>query len=96
MPKRATITFSSDDAPTVDSEELHVYYCKWSGKHAITTNCDLRRAPRRRTDNSSVRESHARPLSTTALQAVVALVDSFSAQRRQASHCRPDEALMQP
>ena len=55
MPKRATITFSSDDAPAVDSEELHVYYCKWSGKHAMTTNCDLRRAPRRRTDNSSVR-----------------------------------------
>ncbi len=55
MPKRATITFSSDDAPTVDSEELHVYYCKWSGKHAMTTNCDLRRAPRRRADNSSVR-----------------------------------------
>ena len=54
MPKRATITFSSDDAPLVDSEELHVYYCKWSGKHAMTTNCDLRRAPRRRTDNSSV------------------------------------------
>ena len=55
MPKRATITFSSDDAPLVDSEELHVYYCKWSGKHAMTTNCDLRRAPRRRTDNSSAR-----------------------------------------
>lgn len=43
MPKRATLTFSSDDAPAVKSQELHVYYCKYSGKHALTTDCDLRK-----------------------------------------------------
>ena len=54
MPKRATLTFSSDDAPNVESEDLFVYYCKFSGRHAMTANCDLRRVPRRRTDNSAV------------------------------------------
>ncbi len=41
MPKRHTLTFSSDDAPVVKSSELHVYYCKYSGKHALTTDLDL-------------------------------------------------------
>lgn len=55
MPKRATLTFSSDDAPKVaPSEELHVYYCKWSGRHAFTTTCNLTKAPRRRTDDAAV------------------------------------------
>lgn len=54
MPKRATLTFSSDDAPNVESEDLFVYYCKFSGRHAMTANCDLRRVPHRRTDNSAV------------------------------------------
>ena len=54
MPKRATLTFSSDDAPEVDEEDLYVYYCKFSGRHAMTANCDLRRVPHRRTDNSAV------------------------------------------
>jgi uncharacterized protein len=41
MPKRATLTFSSDDALHVKSQELHVFYCKYSGQHAMTTDCDL-------------------------------------------------------
>lgn len=41
MPKRATLTFSSDDASHVKSQELHVLYCKYSGQHAMTTDCDL-------------------------------------------------------
>lgn len=41
MPKRATLTFSSDDAVDVKSQELHVFYCKYSGQHAMTTDCDL-------------------------------------------------------
>ena len=43
MPKRATLTFSSDDALHVKSQELHVFYCKYSGQHAMTTDCDLTR-----------------------------------------------------
>ncbi|KAK9825691.1 hypothetical protein WJX81_004753 [Elliptochloris bilobata] len=54
MPRRTTLTYSSKDAPDVRSEQIYVYYCKFSGRHALTTNCDLRRAPRRRTDGSSV------------------------------------------
>lgn len=30
------------------------YYCKYSGKHALTTNCNLNSAPRRRADHSLV------------------------------------------
>lgn len=41
MPKRATLTFSSDDASHIKSQELHVFYCKYSGQHAMTTDCDL-------------------------------------------------------
>ncbi len=91
MPRRTTLTYSSEDAPDVHSEQIYVYYCKcaaaaggpapsvcscsvhaplhcgacrrraarllccrFSGKHALTTNCELRRAPRRRTDGASV------------------------------------------
>lgn len=31
-----------------------MYYCKFSGKHALTTDCNLGRAPRRRSDSSRV------------------------------------------
>ena len=31
MPKRTTLNFSSSDS-TVPVEQLHVYYCKYSGK----------------------------------------------------------------
>ncbi|BDA44464.1 probable UPF0428 protein CXorf56 homolog at N-terminal half [Coccomyxa sp. Obi] len=54
MPKRTTLTYSSEDAPEVRGNELHVYYCKYSGRHVLTTNCDLSRAPKRRTDGSTV------------------------------------------
>jgi uncharacterized protein YggU (UPF0235/DUF167 family) len=30
------------------------YYCKYSGRHALTTDCNLNGAPRRRTDHSLV------------------------------------------
>ncbi|KAK9795516.1 hypothetical protein WJX73_003528 [Symbiochloris irregularis] len=55
-PRRTTLTFSSDDAPAQPSgdRQIHVYYCKYSGKHALTTDCDLGGAPRRRTDSSRV------------------------------------------
>lgn len=54
-PRRTTLTYSSDDAPTAhDDRRIYVYYCKFSGKHALTTDCNLGRAPRRRTDSSRV------------------------------------------
>ena len=33
---------------------LYVYYCKNSGKHALTTDCNLAAAPRRATDHALV------------------------------------------
>lgn len=38
---------------------MHVYYCKYSGRHVLTTNCDLSRAPKRRTDGSTVLDTAA-------------------------------------
>ena len=67
MPKRATLTFSSDDAPNIQSEKLYVYYCKYSGRHALTTDCNLAKAPRRRTDQAAVIDTkkHSVKLYTT-------------------------------
>ena len=28
MPRRTTLTYSSEDAPDVRSEQIYVYYCK--------------------------------------------------------------------
>lgn len=36
MPKRATLTYTSEDAPHLPGDQLSVYYCKYSGKHAFT------------------------------------------------------------
>lgn len=33
---------------------LYVYYCKYSGKHVMTTDCNLSKAPRRSTDHALV------------------------------------------
>ena len=38
----------------VGDKPLYVYYCKYSGKHALTTDCNLATAPRRRTDHALV------------------------------------------
>ncbi|GAB4818378.1 hypothetical protein N2152v2_005424 [Parachlorella kessleri] len=53
-PRRTTLTYSSEDAAPVDQTQVFVYYCKFSGKHAITTDCNLNKAPRRRTDHALV------------------------------------------
>lgn len=45
MPKRSTLTFSSEDAPPSDDDLLHVYYCKYSGQHCFITGAW--RPPRR-------------------------------------------------
>jgi hypothetical protein len=52
MPRRATLTFSSDDAPT--SHDLHVLYCAASGLHVLTTDLDVGAAPTRRTDGAII------------------------------------------
>ncbi|CAG9461255.1 unnamed protein product [Pedinophyceae sp. YPF-701] len=54
MPKRTTISFTSEDAPDLQEDKLFVYYCKYSGKHAMTTDVDLQSAPRRQSDNATV------------------------------------------
>ena len=36
MPKRTTLTFTSEDAPRQDNVKLWVYHCKYSGRHAFT------------------------------------------------------------
>mmetsp|Transcript_5159 Transcript_5159/g.14829 ORF Transcript_5159/g.14829 Transcript_5159/m.14829 type:complete len:235 (-) Transcript_5159:303-1007(-) len=54
MPKRATLTFSSDDNQAAAPVNLYVYYCKYSGRHVLTTDCNIDKAPKRRTDAASV------------------------------------------
>ncbi len=55
MPRRTTQTFSSEDAHVAGIEAaVHVYHCKYSGRHALTTDCNLAKAPRRRTDRAHV------------------------------------------
>lgn len=54
MPKRATLTFSSDDNQSAAAVDLFVYYCKYSGRHVLTTDCEIDRAPKRRSDEASV------------------------------------------
>ncbi|KAG2494497.1 hypothetical protein HYH03_007266 [Edaphochlamys debaryana] len=58
MPKRTTLTFTSEDGPRVDSSKLYVYHCKYSGRHAFTTDCDLKKLPRRRTDGAFVLDTN--------------------------------------
>ncbi len=43
----------------VGDKPLYVYYCKYSGKHALTTDCNLATAPRRRTDHALVLDTQA-------------------------------------
>ncbi len=45
--------------PVVGDKPLYVYYCKYSGKHALTTDCNLAAAPRRRTDHAIVLDTQA-------------------------------------
>ncbi|GFR46446.1 hypothetical protein Agub_g8020 [Astrephomene gubernaculifera] len=54
MPKRTTLTFTSEDGPRVDTTKLFIYHCKYSGRHAFTIDVDLRKLPRRRTDGAYV------------------------------------------
>lgn len=41
MPKRTTLLYTSADAPNTTENQLYVYYCKYSGKHAFTTGMVL-------------------------------------------------------
>ena len=34
--------------------QVYVYYCQYSGRHALTTSCNLNGAPKRRTDGARV------------------------------------------
>lgn len=35
-------------------DKIFVYYCKYSGRHAMTTDCDIEKLPRRATDGAMV------------------------------------------
>ena len=54
QPKRATQTYSSEDAPEVDGAKIIVYYCKHSGEHVLITDAVLGKLPKRKTDNARV------------------------------------------
>eukprot|EP00873_Tetraselmis_striata_P040990 jgi/Tetstr1/461254/TSEL_006384.t1 len=58
MPKRATLTYSSEDASTGPEDQVFVYYCKYSGKHALTTDVDMSFLPVRPADNSRVLDTN--------------------------------------
>ena len=59
MPKRSTATFTSEDGPDADGEQLYVYYCKYSGEHCLITDAVLSSLPRRRTDGALVLDTEA-------------------------------------
>ncbi|KAF5838221.1 hypothetical protein DUNSADRAFT_3201 [Dunaliella salina] len=61
MPKRTTLTFTSEDAPQQQgaAEQLYVYYCKYTGKHAFTIDTDINKLPRRRTDGARIVDTGA-------------------------------------
>mmetsp|Transcript_14980 Transcript_14980/g.40412 ORF Transcript_14980/g.40412 Transcript_14980/m.40412 type:complete len:247 (+) Transcript_14980:1759-2499(+) len=69
MPKRTTLTFTSEDAPQQQggAEQLYVYYCKYTGKHAFTVDTDINKLPRRRTDGARIIDTgvHSIKLYTT-------------------------------
>ena len=68
MPRRSTQNFSSEDAQVAGTDtSVHVYHCKYSGRHALTTDCVLTTTPRRRTDRAHVidLEKHTVKLYTT-------------------------------
>ncbi|MEW5308567.1 MAG: hypothetical protein WDW38_000515 [Sanguina aurantia] len=67
MPKRTTLTFTSENAPKVETSKLYVYYCKYSGKHAFTVDVDIDKLPRRRTDAARIvdTEQHTLKLYST-------------------------------
>lgn len=55
MPKRATLTYTSEDAPKAgEDQDLFVYYCRYSGRHAFTTDCSINKLERRRSDNAKI------------------------------------------
>lgn len=54
MPKRQTLIYTSNDGPRNDTNQLFVYYCKYSGKHAFTTDVDIESLPRRAADNARI------------------------------------------
>ncbi|KIY95070.1 hypothetical protein MNEG_12893 [Monoraphidium neglectum] len=55
MPKRTTILYtSSDGIKGAGDNELIPYYCKFSGRHAFTSDVDIDTLPRRRADNSRI------------------------------------------
>jgi uncharacterized protein YggU (UPF0235/DUF167 family) len=59
-PRRTTVSFSSEDAPELaGAARVYVYYCRHSGRHALTTTCSLASAPRRRADRALVVDTAA-------------------------------------
>jgi len=57
MPRRSTHYYTSDNAQPNASDVLYSYYCKYSGKHVMTTNVDIDTLPRRITDRSFIIDS---------------------------------------
>eukprot|EP01023_Acetabularia_acetabulum_P065017 TRINITY_DN8557_c0_g1_i1.p3 TRINITY_DN8557_c0_g1~~TRINITY_DN8557_c0_g1_i1.p3 ORF type:complete len:237 (+),score=29.73 TRINITY_DN8557_c0_g1_i1:134-844(+) len=63
MPKRATLTYTSEDPSHLKGHlQLFVYYCRYSGQLALTTDCDLEKLPRRRTDCSHILDTNTHML----------------------------------
>lgn len=53
--RRRLRRYSSEDIGGLAGDRpLYVYYCRHSGKHALTTDCNLATVPRRRTDHALV------------------------------------------
>lgn len=61
-PRRTTLTYSSENAAPLGEAPVFVYYCKHSGRHVMTTDCDLSAAPRRATDHALVIDTSSHTL----------------------------------
>lgn len=67
MPRRSTHYYTSENAGPVESDKLYIYYCKFTGKHALTSDVDIESLPRRNTDNAYIldKEKHVFKFYTT-------------------------------
>lgn len=67
MPRRSTHYYTSENAKKPEDEKIYIYYCKYSGRHAMTTDINIEVLPRRDTDNAYIldTEEHTVKLYTT-------------------------------
>ena len=69
MPKRSTVTYSSEDAPDYNEAKIVVYYCRYCGDHALISDAVLNKLPKRKTDNARVLDTEKYTVRLKAVEA---------------------------